>query len=1196
MKEKINSLAKGIFEYQAPAMVITPENLHFSVEAGEIYQGSFVVSNDKKRTMKGVVCSDCHNLVIRNEDFYGEENEISFIFRGTYLTPGEVVRGSLQILSDCGSLSLPFAVSVTAPSCEGKSGKVGDLAQFTNLAKENLTEAVRLFNNPRFARIFLEQDVQQQGIYEGLLENSDRHGEWADALALEEFLIAVRKKVPVQLSAAKTELQYPDCEKKFSDKIVLKKDTWGFCEYSVTSDAAFLRVEHSCVRTKDFVGDSYPLLFVVDPEMMAEGHNFARITISNARQTLEIKVIARKFCVSDEERKKRIREQKDAVQLFHSYLMWRGGKRKEKEYIDTLEKLIGSMETLPREERHFDWMSSLFRIQLGILKSNVEAVSAEMSRLRENLEQLYRQQPVLYCGYYYFLAKWKQDEEVKQESLRQIRKCYQERDEHWLIAWFLMELDQKFSHPNKREGIMLELLRQGVASPLLYLELCLLYNENPGLLLELDEVRIQSLHWGCKNDILSEELQFRYAYLIGRKRHFSRLLLEDLCRLYEKNPEDDILTVICQMLMKDRRISPEDCKWYEMGIEHNLKLTELYEYYMYALEESPEMKLPDKVLLYFTYDNHLNAAKKAMLYAYIVRRKTKDRKTYDTYRETMERFARQQLLEGHINQNLAVLYEEFINEENLNREMAEKLPNILFAREITCNNPDIVGAVVRHRELVKEEYFPLVKGKATVFLYTESAQVFLVDRDGNRYCQSISYTMDRLLQMGHLAKKCLKYAGDNYRLLLHLYEKADRENKNSREIVELRQQLIGLNGLSEEYWQKIFGSLMRYYFEHFEGELLDAWLERMDWDRVAPGDREQLVEYCAVRHCYDKGMEGIMQFGYEHISAKRLLKLSANTFEKGDLTEEPKLIKLAWYIFKQGQFDENLLRYLCDYYSGTVSQVIQIWKAAEGFGMDVTDFSERILAQMVFTGDIIPEGYPVFYQYYEKGFNKRLIRAFLKLSGYNYLVHGQSVPQEIFDYFYKDVRLEDNLPCLLAVLQHMSEKKQLSGEERVFADYNIHQLYEKEIVLGFYQNFAGQISLPEKIMREQYIEYIADPAREVFLEYRINTASEKGNWERERMKDVFEGIRVRGIVLFEDETMEYCIIEILEDGSEKRSPQKTLSYVNRGEQVGSWYHLLNQMMFASEQSDMDSLTALMREYVDKRQIVDQLFTTYDTEE
>ena len=47
MKEKIEQLAKGKFEYQLPQLLLSEEKLVIRAEAGRIYRGCFCISNSK---------------------------------------------------------------------------------------------------------------------------------------------------------------------------------------------------------------------------------------------------------------------------------------------------------------------------------------------------------------------------------------------------------------------------------------------------------------------------------------------------------------------------------------------------------------------------------------------------------------------------------------------------------------------------------------------------------------------------------------------------------------------------------------------------------------------------------------------------------------------------------------------------------------------------------------------------------------------------------------------------------------------------------------------------------------------------------------------------------------------------------------------------------------------------------------------
>lgn len=1180
MKEKINQFAKGIFEYRVPSVEVHPQDILLSVDAGESCSGSFVISNSEKRIMKGIVSTDCHQLILHQEGFRGEVNEISYTFQAKYCSPGEVIKGNIRIISDCQSVLLPFSVTVNVPSCTVSTGRIRDLVQFSQLAKENPQEAVRLFGSPRFEEVFLAREPHYKELYRGLSKGQDT------GLALEEFLIAVHKKVPVQLSVEKQSLHYAECSDTFQERITLQKNTWGICEYKIQSDAGFVEPERQQIRTTDFVGNTYELSFVVHPDRMLAGRNFARLTISNISQTISIEIVAEKKECQSEAVEVRLRQQENVVQFYQNFLDFYRGRLDVYEYSTSVERIICLLDQLAGNDGRYSWLSQVFRVHLAIVQHREDHVVLGMEQWKENLDTLWETQPLLYGCYYYLLALWKQRDAVTTDCVQKLRECYLSREHHWLILWFLIQLDEDYHSARKRQEDILEQLRSGCHSPVIYLELCKVYNESPELLLELDAAREQCLHWGCSQGCLNQESKFRYTYLISRQKNYSKLLLEDLCTIYRTDPSVDVLNMICRMLMRGRRVLPEDREWYALGIEKNIKLTDLYEHYMYAVEDFNEIELPQKVLLYFTYNNHLNASKRAMLYAYVIRHKEQDRATYDAYCPAMKDFAFQQMAEGRVHPALSVLYEEFITEESLNEVLAQKLPSALFAREITCYHSDIVGVYVRHSEWKKEEFVPLVQGKAVVSVFTENARIFLADAAGNRYVQSVDYTSDQLVHLDYLAQKCLEYTGQNEKLALFLYQKADSMHQTGEHVIELRKRVVDISQLSDEYREKVFFALVRHYYEHFEGELLDYQLEHMSWEQVAASDRNQLVEYCAVRHCREKAMEGIMEFGYEKIEAKRLLQISSKTFADSLEKEDAGLVKLGWFIFRKGQFDENIIRYLSNYFNGTVQEMVQIWNVADGFGIDVQDFSERILAQIVFTEEIIPKAYEVFYQYYDKGFHKKLIRAFLKMTAYKYLVKGWDIPLEMFDYFYKEVRVEENRPCLLAVLKHLSRKDMLTGEETVFVDYNIHQLYEKNIILGFYKDFYGKVSLPDRIMKEQYVEYIADPAQEVKIHYSIQSSDGEGEQITESMHNVFEGIHVKGFVLFRDETLQYWISESTSEENEQQEKVRTVSCEeNKADEEGTnWYHMLNHMMLLEQEED-SVLPEVMEEYAQKREAV-----------
>ena len=70
------------------------------------------------------------------------------------------------------------------------------------------------------------------------------------------------------------------------EEISITKNTWGYEEFQICSDASFLRIENEHITTEEFVGDRFVCKYEIDPEQMVMGKNYARIEIKNTRQTI----------------------------------------------------------------------------------------------------------------------------------------------------------------------------------------------------------------------------------------------------------------------------------------------------------------------------------------------------------------------------------------------------------------------------------------------------------------------------------------------------------------------------------------------------------------------------------------------------------------------------------------------------------------------------------------------------------------------------------------------------------------------------------------------------------------------------------------------------------------------------------------------------------------------------------------------
>ena len=156
--------------------------------------------------------------------------------------------------------------------------------------------------------------------------------------------------------------------------------------------------------------------------------------------------------------------------------------------------------------------------------------------------------------------------------------------------------------------------------------------------------------------------------------------------------------------------------------------------------------------------------------------------------------------------------------------------------------------------------------------------------------------------------------------------------------------------------------------------------------------------------------------------------------------------------------------------------------------------------------------------------------------------------------------------------------------------YNINVLYDKDIVFPFFKDFYGKFSLPIHIVDEHYVEYKANPEYEVKIHYMVSSGDDSTEYITETMQDVYEGIRVKSFILFQDEHLEYYITESRPDG--EGTTKKSRIYFDETMddlREGSRYHALNLMLIAKEMNDNTTLIDTMKEYAKKRETVKKLF-------
>ncbi len=1175
MKEKIERFSNGDFEYKLPFIYLSEEEISITVEAGKVYEGSFTISNSSNCLMKGYVYSSSHYMQPLSDTFHDILNTINFRFDATTINTETQVFGEFNIVSDCKEIVLPFTVTIEAPYFMTSLGKIKDLFQFANLARMDWSEAKRIFKSEDFVRVFLTNEDRFQIIYHNLIKSI------STSQALEEFLIAIRKKSAIRLDIDKTSVEYEVTNENIIDKLILTKNHWGYAEIRVSSDSPFIVLDQKFLWADRFIGNTHQIAYTIDPGYLGNGNNYGHIIIKSAYQTIIVEILCKYKKDEGKSNKNHLVKYID-FELTEAYMSFRLNQIDLVAYADKTEEII---KRLPGPE--VSYVRDLLRTHLAVI-SGKKLLAQELLTDFEKDETILRKKSALeYSAYLYLKALYYKEEITIKNTADTIRRLYVSGHRDWRLLWFLLYTDTIYEKNNDIKLLDIkEQFDRGCRSPILYYEAVCIYNEEPYLLRELSDFEIQCLNFGIKHGILLKEAAKQYTYQTTKLKGYHPVVFKGLVQIYEEYKYVETLSAICCMLIKGMKKSEKYFEWFRLAVEAQLRITELYEYYMYSINQDMQDKILQPVLLYFIYNSSLNDNRKAFLYASIIKNKDKNEPIYRSYYKKMEVFTFK-MLEGHyINQDLALLYQEFLNKQGVGAEELKHLPYVLYQNEFICSNPNITNVIVIHKELGVEENTPLTDGRAQINIYTSNPEVFLVDSFGNRYVETVEYSVKPYFISNDLESRCMEHS-DHPMLLLHLFDHYQNYRILNEASVELRKKVLTIGGLSREYIAYCQQSLIDYYYDNYKDELLELYLEEVNLSDIKQRERTKYIEYTLIRGFYKKALMALESYGFEGLSVTRLLKLCSGWIKTyGSDKEQTYLLNLCFYVFSHGKYDEAVLNYLIKFYKGPTRRMYNLWQAAKGFELESHILEERLLTQMLFTESYIENSFQVFSSYYKEVSNHLLIRAYLSYYAYRYLLHDQVIDQELFKVMKRELFYEENDVCMLAWLKNNTSNTSMSENEMIFTEFNIQRFVRKGIILPFFLEYRKELTLPDQILDKLYISYHADPKNQVFIHYRLAQSQE---YVTQRLPNTFMGIHTKEFILFYHEELQYYITEEMQEESNITESLNVHYECDTPQDDDSNYNLINLMLISKEMQDDFTLLGMMEDYARKEYMIQQCF-------
>lgn len=1178
MRVRIGQIAAGRFNGTKPILAFSEETIDLSVIEGRSEAGSFVIESTNQIKICGIVYSTNPRMECLNPHFEGEKVRIRYQFNSKGLTEGDTCEGKFVIVCNQIEYSLSFCARITRLYAEASTGAVKSLDDFTRLAASNWDEAYHLFYNRNFLNTIPYDNVYERLTYEGFAcaRPSGQN--------MEEFLIGVNKKQPVSISVDKSEEIFMASKEPQSGCFTITKDNWGYTEIRLRTDCEFIKLSKPVLTLDDFIGKTYLYEYIIDASAMHAGRNFGRIYIDGVYQSFTIDITAGvrddDGSISDIAVTKDIKE--CMVGIMELYTSFRLKRIVTGVWANETISILNHLHALMPDEHMYE----LMKAQAFIINRQRQEAKWILDDFKHSNPD--KKAPI--WGYYLYLMTLLEREPSYVDNMtHEVELIFYENPDSVLLFWVLLFLrDQYFDDSaGKLKDIKYWVLR-GCSSPYLYIEAYYLISQDPYLIKELSVFELRILSWAVKEKALTKELAGAIFEAVDLAGGFDNRVYELLTAAYEICPEAEYVGIICSYLIKGHKNDTCFHKWFELGIENKLRLTGLYESYLITMDDRQISPVPKIIQMYFSFDNKLPYRKLAVLYNNIIAAKETEPEVYHKYRKAMGRFAMDQAQLRHIDDNLAVLYEDMLELGFINEELSAAFSDIIYTHKLIVFDKRIVRAIIYQNEMKEPQIVPVTDQCAYFELFSNDYVILFEDSRGYRYVKSISYRLQRLMDAEKYLDRCISLSPDRPQYIVSHFKHVRDYSDFTKDDLKLFKPVFYSESFSDSYKAVMGYRILKYCQLHDYEDYVRPFLQSINFDTLQKDARKYLIDMLVSNRLYEKAYDMAMEYGIDMLAAASKVVLCENAL-KVQHVDDDFMVQLAISAFKTGKYSDLVLKYLCENYTGPTDELINLWHAADKFSISSMKLDERILEQGIYT-QIEPEKISdIFMEYYKRAGNEKLILAYISLVAHGYLHSGGCKADFIFDIIEKrfigNRTLND--ACQLALLKHFAEKTDITQAELEIEDTLLKYYIYNNMYFDFFARLDYRLLEKYFLYDKAFLQYESTPGTHVVLHYSRDEDGEEFN--SEDMVEMYDGIYVKTFVIFFGELIRYYITEEHDNSIEVKESNRLTCNNIPGDNDHSRYNLINEMIISDTLSDETTLKSNIDEYKRLDAATKQLF-------
>ncbi len=1177
MRKRIWRMSEDKFDNQTPKLSLSADSLEFSVRAGETFAGSFSFKAAEGCGLKGIVYCSHPYVVVSNPVFTGSEISINFSLRGKHYKEGDQLSGYFTIVYNGGERRLPFVVNFNEEVLTCSKGDIKSLKDFAELAKANWVEANQLFYSSAFARFAEKLSTEDRLLYAGYRKATPT------AANLEEFLVSCGLKSRVEFFVDESQRDFYLVKENRKEALQINKSTWGNISLRITTDAPFLSVEQELITTDYFLGSQCSLDYYIHADRLHQGKNFGKIKISGNGLEREVAIMATARGEGEEFDWLHRQKNRELSLLTQAYEDYRFRRITTGEWC---KRSLQILDDLARLDGDSSWLQ-LIRVQCFIINQQRQ----EALWLIQDLKLEIQDKSSVEWAYLLYLCTLIEKEESYVDRLtKDIEMIFRLHDDDARIFWFLQFLRKEYSSNQARRLQDIEQwIIAGNASPFLYIEAYGILVQNAYLLREFTPVKLQILYWAARKGLLQKEISAQVGQVLGAHNKFDSKLWFLAQKAYECSETEDFFRNIITYMLRCELHGAEYLQWYEKAIDEDLRVSGLYEAYMMSLPEQSTSPLPARVTLYFRYSCSLPYPVKALLYANVIVHRRQNPQIYQQYLRSIELFAIEQMKQGHVNDNLAIVYQNVVEMGVVDESMAKAMAGLIYTKKLICIAPDITRVYVYQEQYELPIVVPMKDSAAYLPIISSHFRIFLERADGMLLSDPYNYHLQRVFYPERFLPKLKALAPLALPFILADFEEKYETASFGPEDVGRLEEFLHSSLVSKSYVYKLHKPILALLRAQVREDLLkDYFLTEVDYSALDPSTMGYVVELYLENGLYEQALPLIEEYGLL-LPENLLLPMCSALVERHCSEENELLLDICAYVVAGGVSSPALCAYLASHRAGETGWMIGLWHYCKNHELRVVDLEESILFQALYSESHLDEIMPIFSSYMTKGKDRMLMEAFINYWSHVYLLESAKVPDELFTvlayFFEKEQRLRES--CNLAYMKFLSGVNLLSDREIGILDNLLQYYITRNVYFGFYKNLDQQLLIKYHLYDKQFVEYRGNPGSEIIITYQMGDAP----IVEDEMVEIYGGIYVKQFVMFYGDSLKYEIYDETAGTGEPAHKGEIVLTDQLAEGKGDRFDRINRMQNALMYGETNVLAHELKQYQGLDSVSKRLFTT-----